>query len=139
MSVSPNGDAPRLFSLRMSIALYILTGFLIGGLVALAVLPGALIYGVSVQFVSQSIESWFEVQLDSALESGLNLGRGTLDGRLKELTSKANRMALSLSTRPASEHIDHADAAALVAPAFIDDLRIQRQAASLKVSRFVPG
>jgi len=71
----------------------------------MAVLPGALIYGVSVQFVSQSIESWFDVRLDSALESGLNLGRGTLDGRLKELSTKAEAMALSLSTRSSSEHV----------------------------------
>lgn len=71
----------------------------------MAVLPGALIYGVSVQFVSQSIESWFEIRLDSALESGLNLGRGTLDGRLKELGAKAETMALALSTRPVSEQI----------------------------------
>ncbi len=71
----------------------------------MAVLPGALIYGVSVQFVSQSIESWFEVRLDSALESGLNLGRGTLEGRLKELTVKADAMALALSTRPEAEHL----------------------------------
>jgi len=71
----------------------------------MAVLPGALIYGVSVQFVSQSIESWFEVRLDSALESGINLGRGTLEGRLKELTVKADAMALALSTRPEAEHL----------------------------------
>ncbi|MCE3001036.1 MAG: ATP-binding protein [Betaproteobacteria bacterium] len=71
----------------------------------MAVLPGALIYGVSVQFVSQSIESWFEVRLDSALESGLNLGRSSLDGRLKDLSAKAEAMALSLSSRPAPEQI----------------------------------
>lgn len=71
----------------------------------MAVIPGALIYGVSVQFVSQSIESWFEVQLDGALESGLNLGRGSLDSRLKELTAKADAMALTLSTRPGQEHV----------------------------------
>jgi nitrogen fixation/metabolism regulation signal transduction histidine kinase len=71
----------------------------------MAVLPGALIYGVSVQFVSQSIESWFEVRLDSALESGLNLGRSSLDSRLKDLSAKAEAMALSLSARPASEQI----------------------------------
>jgi nitrogen fixation/metabolism regulation signal transduction histidine kinase len=71
----------------------------------MAVLPGALIYGVSVQFVSQSIESWFEVRLDSALESGINLGRGTLEGRLKELTSKADAMALALSSRAEAEHV----------------------------------
>ncbi len=71
----------------------------------MAVLPGALIYGVSVQFVSQSIESWFEVRLDSALESGINLGRGTLEGRLKELTVKADAMALALSSRAEAEHV----------------------------------
>ena len=71
----------------------------------MAVIPGALIYGVSLQFVSQSIESWFEVRLDSALESGLNLGRSTLEGRLKELTAKADAMALTLSTRPEAEQI----------------------------------
>ncbi len=71
----------------------------------MAVIPGTLIYGVSVYFVSQSVESWFEVKLDSALESGLNLGRGTLEGRLKELAAKADTMALTLSTRPAAEHI----------------------------------
>ncbi len=71
----------------------------------MAVLPGALIYGVSVQFVSQSIESWFEVRLDSALESGLNLGRSNLDGRLKELSAKAERMALTLSNNASAEHV----------------------------------
>lgn len=71
----------------------------------MAVLPGALIYGVSVHFVSQSIESWFEVRLDNALESGLNLGRGSLDGRLKELAAKADAMALTLSSRSPAEQL----------------------------------
>jgi nitrogen fixation/metabolism regulation signal transduction histidine kinase len=86
------------FGAKLTLRLVMLFGLM-------AVLPGALIYGVSVQFVSQSIESWFDVRLDSALESGLNLGRGTLDGRLKELGTKAEAMALSLSTRPAAEHV----------------------------------
>ena len=33
-----------------------------------AVLPGALVYGVSVQFVAKSIESWFDVRIEKALE-----------------------------------------------------------------------
>jgi nitrogen fixation/metabolism regulation signal transduction histidine kinase len=86
------------FGAKLTLRLVMLFGLM-------AVLPGALIYGVSVQFVSQSIESWFEVRLDSALESGLNLGRGNLDGRLKELSAKAERMALTLSTRSPSEHV----------------------------------
>ena len=44
-----------------------------------AVVPGALLYGVSVQFLGKSIESWFDVRVDRALEGGLNLGRSALD------------------------------------------------------------
>jgi nitrogen fixation/metabolism regulation signal transduction histidine kinase len=39
------------------------------------VLPGVLIYTVSYQFVSRSIESWFDVKVEGALDAGLNLGR----------------------------------------------------------------
>ena len=61
-----------------------------------AVLPGALLYGVSVQFLGKSIESWFDVRVDRALEGGLNLGRGALDFLLKETTNKAAQLALTL-------------------------------------------
>ena len=44
-----------------------------------AVLPGALVYAVSVQFLGRSIESWFDVRVDRALEGGLALGRDALD------------------------------------------------------------
>ncbi len=70
-----------------------------------AVLPGALVYGVSVQFVAKSIESWFDVRVEKALEGGLNLGRSTLENLLKDLTKKADAMAGSLSVRPTSEQI----------------------------------
>ena len=70
-----------------------------------AILPGALVYGVSVQFVAKSIESWFDVRVEKALEGGLNLGRTTLDNLLKELLKKADAMTVTLAARPASEHI----------------------------------
>ena len=70
-----------------------------------AVLPGVLVYGVSVQFVARSIESWFDVRVEKALEGGLNLGRTTLDNLLKDLRTKADTMAASLSVRPAAEHL----------------------------------
>lgn len=70
-----------------------------------AVLPGALVYGVSVQFVARSIESWFDVRVEKALEGGLNLGRTTLDNLLKDLIKKADAMAASLAVRPPAEHI----------------------------------
>ena len=70
-----------------------------------AVLPGALVYGVSVQFVARSIESWFDTRVEKALEGGLNLGRSTLDNLLKDLARKGDAMAGALSGRPPAEHV----------------------------------
>ena len=57
-----------------------------------AVLPGALVYAVSVQFLGRSIESWFDVRIDRALEGGLNVGRAALDSLLKDTSDKARRI-----------------------------------------------
>ena len=65
-------------------------------LALMAVLPGAVVYGVSLQFAMKSIESWFDVRVDSALEGGLNLGRNVLDSQLVGLAEKARSMALDL-------------------------------------------
>ncbi|MEO7560935.1 MAG: ATP-binding protein, partial [Nitrosospira sp.] len=67
----------------------------------MAILPGALVYGVSVQFLGKSIESWFDVKVDRALEGGLNLGRTILDNLLVELRNKAQAAALTLSEESA--------------------------------------
>jgi len=61
-----------------------------------AVLPGALVYAVSVQFLGKSIESWFDVRVDRALDGGLNLGRNALDYLLKETSNKAGQIAVTL-------------------------------------------
>jgi nitrogen fixation/metabolism regulation signal transduction histidine kinase len=61
------------------------------------VLPGGIIYLVSLQFVSRSIESWFDVNVETALESGLNLGRGMLDNALSDLQNRARSMADQLA------------------------------------------
>ena len=45
---------------------------------AMAVVPGVLVYAVSLQFAVKSIDSWFNVRVDAALESGLQLGRAGL-------------------------------------------------------------
>ena len=67
---------------------------------AMAVVPGALVYAVSLQFAVKSIESWFNVRVDAALESGLQLGRTTLDILLDQLAAKADQMALELEVAP---------------------------------------
>ncbi|HEX7234612.1 MAG TPA: PAS domain-containing sensor histidine kinase, partial [Nitrosospira sp.] len=68
----------------------------------MAILPGALVYGVSVQFLGKSIESWFDVKVDRALEGGLNLGRTILDNLLVELRNKAQSVTLTLAEESAS-------------------------------------
>src|SRR5690554_3281769 len=63
----------------------------------IGVLPGALIYVLSVQFMSRSIESWFNVRVDSALEAGLNLGRAALDTQLSDVRNRAKVIATALN------------------------------------------
>ncbi len=58
-----------------------------------AVLPGALVYAASVLFIGRSIESWFDVRVDRALEGGLNLGRNALDYLKQETVNKASQIA----------------------------------------------
>jgi len=58
--------------------------------------PGVLIYVVSYQFVSRSIESWFDVKVEGALEAGLSLGRATLDAMSSDLANKVRVAATQL-------------------------------------------
>jgi len=62
--------------------------------------PGMLIYVVSYQFVSRSIESWFDVQVEGALEAGLGLGRATLETLSGDLASKTRAAAVQLQDTP---------------------------------------
>jgi nitrogen fixation/metabolism regulation signal transduction histidine kinase len=70
----------------------------------IAVLPGLLVYTVSVQFLSKSIESWFDVRVENALEGGLNLGRNSLDNGLKELGKKGQFIASLLAEQTPAQH-----------------------------------
>ena len=66
----------------------------------MAVIPGLIVYLVSVNFLTRSIESWFNVKVESALDGGLKLGQKALDIMLTDLELKAGRMALTLSSMP---------------------------------------
>ena len=59
--------------------------------------PGVTIYVVSYQFVSRSIESWFDVKVEGALAAGLNLGRVTLDTLAADLGNRTRQAAIQLS------------------------------------------
>ena len=70
---------------------------------AMAVMPGLLIYFVGVQFLGRSIESWFDVPVDRALESGVNLGRSAFEAIQADLVAKSRRMANELADQPVAQ------------------------------------
>jgi PAS domain S-box-containing protein len=70
----------------------------------IAILPGLLVYAVSVQFLSKSIESWFDVRVEKALEGGLNLGRSALENGLHELGEKGHFAAQLLTERSTQQY-----------------------------------
>ena len=61
------------------------------------VLPGAILYSVSLQFVSRSIESWFDVKVESALDAGLQLGRLALESELNKFALSGSNLLADLS------------------------------------------
>ncbi len=70
------------------------------------VVPGLILYGVSLQFVSRSIETWFDVKVESALNSGLELGRVTLQIAQEEILAEGNFIAEQVVQVPAGSSSD---------------------------------
>ncbi|HQQ71290.1 MAG TPA: ATP-binding protein, partial [Alicycliphilus sp.] len=73
----------------------------LAGIFALVgVVPGLLIYVVSYQFVSRSIESWFDVKVEGALSAGVSLARVTLDTIASDLATKTRGASSQLALVP---------------------------------------
>ena len=83
-----------------------LTLRLLGAFALMAIIPGVVVYAVSVNFLTRSIESWFNVRVEAALEGGLRLGQSTLDFMLADLEEKSESMALTLAFQPTSVHLN---------------------------------
>ena len=64
------------------------------------VLPGLLIYVVSYQFVSRSIESWFDIKVEGALESGLTLARTSLDTQARDFGNQLRAASAAVAETP---------------------------------------
>jgi nitrogen fixation/metabolism regulation signal transduction histidine kinase len=58
-----------------------------------AILPGTIVYTLSVQFLNRSVETWFNVRVDNALDRGLKLGQSAIDYQLSDLARKAGVVA----------------------------------------------
>ena len=74
------------------------------------VVPGLILYGVSLQFVSRSIETWFDVQVESALNSGLELGRVTLQVAQEEILAEGKFIAEQVTQVPSGTNSDQVGA-----------------------------
>jgi len=64
------------------------------------VVPGLVIYVVSYQFVSRSIESWFDVRVEGALTAGVNLARLALDTIAADFAAQTRTASGQLSRVP---------------------------------------
>ncbi|WP_235033868.1 PAS domain-containing sensor histidine kinase [Pantoea sp. 18069] len=73
----------------------------LAGIFALVgVVPGLLIYVVSYQFVSRSIESWFDVKVEGALSAGVSLASITLETVANDMAHNTRTASESLSKVP---------------------------------------
>jgi nitrogen fixation/metabolism regulation signal transduction histidine kinase len=59
------------------------------------VLPGAILYSVSLQFVGRSIESWFDVNVESALTAGLALGQSSFANAQNEFMEAGEALVMN--------------------------------------------
>ena len=89
------------------------------------ILPGLLIYAVSYQFVTRSIEVWFDTKVEVALDAGLNLSRSTLESLSNELAT---------SVRSASQEVAGASNQSL--PLGLEKIRTQLDANEVTLWQF---
>jgi nitrogen fixation/metabolism regulation signal transduction histidine kinase len=65
-----------------------------------ALVPGVLVFTISAQFLTRSIESWFDVRVESALDRGLDLGRNALGAMLEDVSRKSRVILDDVSDTP---------------------------------------
>lgn len=65
-----------------------------------ALVPGVLVFTISVQFLTHSIESWFDVRVESALDRGLELGKNALNFVLEDAVSKSRVILDEIENEP---------------------------------------
>ncbi len=68
----------------------------------IAVLPSLLLYTVSSRFIGRSIDSWFNVQVEQALDSGVSLSRTVLSHYQQQVTDRVRLLGNALADLPQS-------------------------------------
>ncbi|MDD5580193.1 MAG: ATP-binding protein [Methylobacter sp.] len=82
-----------------------LTTRMVSLFVLLALAPAAIVFYFSMQFLHQGIDSWFNVEMDRAMEDALELSQASLDQRMRwhlrqtqQLTGKLEELSEPLAT-----------------------------------------
>ncbi|MGH8551613.1 MAG: ATP-binding protein [Methylococcales bacterium] len=70
--------------------------------VLLSMAPASIVFYYSTQFLHHSIDSWFDVEIDRAMEDALELSQAALDQRMGQLLAETTRMAEYLGEVPDS-------------------------------------
>lgn len=103
-----------------------LSARLVATFVLLSVLPMSVVYYFSFDFIRRGIDSWFDVRVETALQSALELSQASLDERKRDSLKEARRIAEALSQVPDSR-----------IPFDLDELRIGHDVTELTV--LTPG
>lgn len=70
---------------------------LIAIFVVLALIPVSVVFYFSLQFLHRSIDSWFDVRVEQALNDSLSLSRTALDSRMRNMVNQTETMAITLN------------------------------------------
>ncbi|MDJ0832783.1 MAG: ATP-binding protein [Gammaproteobacteria bacterium] len=68
--------------------------------VILTIIPVSIVYYFSLNFIHKSIDSWFDVGVETALEDSLKLGRSAVDVRKREALKKTQLIADEIPSVP---------------------------------------
>ena len=111
--------------------------------VTLAVSPVLVLYGFSLDFLRRGIDSWFDIEIDRALNDSLELSRAALDLRMRELLNQTEQMALETargSRRPTPLRLDvlrNPDSTVVAAPhahAIVDLETLRERSGAVELS-----
>ena len=72
----------------------------------MVLIPVSIVYLVSVNFLTKSIESWFDVRVELALEGGLTLGQKTIDILIDDIELKGKSVAYAIANKPFEKRED---------------------------------
>src|SRR5437868_3609208 len=76
---------------------------LASALVVLALPPLILLYGFALRFIGSSIDSWFNVRIDTALSDAGTMGRLYIDEQLADRSRDSQALAATLAALPAAD------------------------------------